>query len=1477
MRFRVNKTAFIVLIILGIALVVCALAVASWVMNKQARARQFHQDAKALAQDGQIDRAIIQYVNTIKYDPENVSAYIELADLYVAAGDLDNAYRYYRRASEKDPKNVDVLSKLSECYHLAGQWDDVRKTAARIISLAPGGAAQARAHHYLGQAYYVDGEYEKAAEQFRMVTQYDSSNLDAVLALALVETQHLRRTEASARTVAQLTDIAADETADAARRAEAAVRAAKFYAGTGDPEKALEYYRGAIELQGESPRYWLALADFYKSRGPEAQSLSQAEKAYRKALEVGPSDPDAILSLGLFYKDTGRNDRVVEIFQRGIAAEQARAYHQLFYQHLIEALLAQSDIDGAWRRLADLRAMKNADDVADYLEGRIRLVQADGVDENLLRAERLFTRVTRIKPRFPLAYYYLGLCLAARGMLDDAKVEFQRAQALVSEFPEASIALAETYMRTREFDKAAIEARSVLDLDPRNFRANLIVGRALLAQGNPEGALNFLEQARAIQPASPEPYIALSDLHAEGGDWEKAFAVLEDAARVTDDPDRVKVAGALLEYRRGNASEAVEIAHSLTLADPADPGAAAFYVSMLYRAGRADDALDFLTSRLEKHPDVPGFHTLQGDLLRSLGRNEEALAAYSASLALAPADRDALAGAVEALVNLARYDEAREKIRLLDEVNPGSPAGHLLEARILEQEGKLDAAAALLENSLRQNSSNPEAHYRLAMLHKARGETDRAIESLKTSLKYNPSSVSARLELAELYYRTRYFDDALREADLASRAADDPRLLGRAAAIAAGSLLENQRVDEAISEWTRLPSEVTDSADYALKLAHLYLLNGQLDDAEKSFRKAAGMMAEPAPALEGIARVLLARGRNAEALEQARAAMESGADDATRLRLLQIIAAVNVREGNRFAALDALERMLEAAGGDPALLIQAGDAYMALDELEKALAAYGSAADAGAAAGARRLAAALQKAGRFDEAERVADDFLKDDPGDFEVLVLKGRALLGKQKYREAAAVLERAVASSEAPPRELAAARFYLAEANYRSGLLPAAETQLRRALAQEPDFTRARLLLAEVLLQNGSFEQAATAAREVVESEPENARAWAIKADALKLSGNAPAAVADYRKALELERNTATLLALMDALARLGREEEADRVLESYVDEDPTDAATAWMLGRVWEHRGRLSEAEAILERALEANESDNRLRTLLADVYRKQGKFDDAERLLRDALPVNPSPEIYRALGALYSIKGDDTAAEETFRKGIAAFPDNLDMYVDLADLVSSGEEFSRGVAVLEKGIEANPDAEPFYEALASFYIRLSRSEEAERFMEETLGERPLFAALACMLGDLRYVAGRTDEALEAYEHALKYAPEDIRPRAANAVAWILTEKGRSLDRALDLASQASLMKPDDPDILDTLGWAHYRNKQYSKAVVNLARAAELSNEPRAATLYHLALAYREAGMLANAQEAARNALAADASLAGDEDIEAIMALE
>ena len=66
---------------------------------------------------------------------------------------------------------------------------------------------------------------------------------------------------------------------------------------------------------------------------------------------------------------------------------------------------------------------------------------------------------------------------------------------------------------------------------------------------------------------------------------------------------------------------------------------------------------------------------------------------------------------------------------------------------------------------------------------------------------------------------------------------------------------------------------------------------------------------------------------------------------------------------------------------------------------------------------------------------------------------------------------------------------------------------------------------------------------------------------------------------------------------------------------------------------------------------------------------------------------------------------------------------------------------------------------------------------------------------------------------------------------------------LEKAIDYAGQAVALAPNDPNILDTYGWALAKLKRYDEAVTHLRRSVGVSRQQT--TLYHLAYVYEQLG--------------------------------
>ena len=81
------------------------------------------------------------------------------------------------------------------------------------------------------------------------------------------------------------------------------------------------------------------------------------------------------------------------------------------------------------------------------------------------------------------------------------------------------------------------------------------------------------------------------------------------------------------------------------------------------------------------------------------------------------------------------------------------------------------------------------------------------------------------------------------------------------------------------------------------------------------------------------------------------------------------------------------------------------------------------------------------------------------------------------------------------------------------------------------------------------------------------------------------------------------------------------------------------------------------------------------------------------------------------------------------------------------------------------------------------------------------------------------------------------------ALNNLAYGLAEYANQPDEALQVASRAKELSPDNATIDDTLGWIYYRKGLYSNAVQYLENSVK--REANAKRHIHLAIAYPKQG--------------------------------
>jgi len=132
---------------------------------------------------------------------------------------------------------------------------------------------------------------------------------------------------------------------------------------------------------------------------------------------------------------------------------------------------------------------------------------------------------------------------------------------------------------------------------------------------------------------------------------------------------------------------------------------------------------------------------------------------------------------------------------------------------------------------------------------------------------------------------------------------------------------------------------------------------------------------------------------------------------------------------------------------------------------------------------------------------------------------------------------------------------------------------------------------------------------------------------------------------------------------------------------------------------------------------------------------------------------------------------------------------------------------------------------------------------------------------MIGFCLEKMGHEDKAEIAYKKAISLNPKSFD--SYNNLAYLYIKSNKSLEKALKYAEKAYKIKPNSPSIMDTYGFALFKNGD----IINALKIYQeiLPNFPGDAMIYyHLGLVLNAAGEKEEAKKALKNAITLDPSL-------------
>lgn len=643
----------------------------------------------------------------------------------------------------------------------------------------------------------------------------------------------------------------------------------------------------------------------------------------------------------------------------------------------------------------------------DWWGGPLARGRIAELDGRVEDAARDFVRALELGAPQPTLAHRTVLLLSQLGWNDQADQVLQNIEDRDESTSDLKLLVARTALDRRERDRAVALARQAVPESSRDPRLLTALADLLTAAGRFDEAEKPITQALALAPDHAPAWIARVRLLAVSGRRDEIPPVLDEAARRVR-PQEAELTLALCRSIAGDDQMAELAAEALKV--------------------KAGDAT-VIRSAAEFHVDT-----------QNVGRAKPLLDALLDPKTNAPPETIAWARRAMALLAVRSGDQrlVREAIARFEQNGPGTSSLEPDDQRVVAvlltaSPDRRDEGVAALDKLRRERRLRREDRFLLARLHQERDEWPACRELMTALVNETPPDENHVLAFANWMIDKEEFDDAERllRPFRAQSSLAELRLVE-----ARSRLLKARGRDEAAAALLADRAEL--HPDESAALATLLERLDRTDDAEQLYRRFAALDSKDPARLSPLILFLARQGREEEAVTLCESVAKAGPAEAVVPVALTMLSSL---QSSSTGFVDRLGALIERA--------------------------VGSAPDS---ASSRLILALLRtKQNRSDEAKKLYDQLLSDNPDD--AGVLNNLAfILGSQDDPRALDLINRALAIA-GPDASLLDTRAMI---HLSRGEASSAIEDLNRAVALNPRKPILHVRLAEARLAEGKPDEA-------------------------------------------------------------------------------------------------------------------------------------------------------------------------------------------------------------------------------------------------------------------------------------------------------------------------------------------------------------------------------------------------------------------
>ena len=398
--------------------------------------------------------------------------------------------------------------------------------------------------------------------------------------------------------------------------------------------------------------------------------------------------------------------------------------------------------------------------------------------------------------------------------------------------------------------------------------------------------------------------------------------------------------------------------------------------------------------------------------------------------------------------------------------------------------------------------------------------------------------------------------------------------------------------------------------------------------------------------------------------------------------------------------------------------------------------------------------------------------------------------------------------------------------------------------------DKSREELLemLYELYQQTDDNEKAIEVLNRIEAAEGKSERLSYAKSEIYTKMGMAQAAISEMEALAKQYPNDLNYKGMYaDMLLRNDREQQALRLYNEILAEEPDNTRAQVSLRSYFKVQGETEKADSISERILMNPNTTTEQRVLLmrqmvADNERADGDSTQILALFHKMLAQPQQNADIATLCAAYMDlkKMPQDSIRAMLQTVLSIAPDNAAARLQLVSFAWDRKDHDEVISLCQDARQYNPEEMAFYYYQGMAYYQQDDHDKALGAFQNGIGvitpesNPAIVSDFYAVMGDLLHQKGLAREAFEAYDSCLQWKDDNIM--CMNNYAYYLSELGQQLDKAEAMSYKTIKAEPKNATYLDTYAWILFMQQRYSEARIYIDQALQNDADSSAVITEH-----------------------------------------